>query len=80
MKDVHVDRVPAPIGPTEELSAPGLPPLLTVRQVADYFQVNVRTIWRWVEDGMLPALKLATQVRFRREDVVGFPSPRDGGS
>lgn len=43
--------------------------LLKVGQLADYLQVRRPTIYRWIRDHGLPALKVGTRWRFRQEDI-----------
>lgn len=38
--------------------------LLTVRQVARYFQVTERTIHRWERDGVIRAIRIGGTLRF----------------
>lgn len=40
--------------------------LLTPEEVADYLRVNRFTIYRWVSEKKLPAIKVGNQLRFRR--------------
>ncbi|MBL9045965.1 MAG: helix-turn-helix domain-containing protein [Tabrizicola sp.] len=44
--------------------------LLTAPEVADYFNVNVSTVWRWLKAGTLPApVKIAGATRWRLHDI-----------
>ena len=43
--------------------------LLRPDEVAEYFQVTRKTIYHWVNINILPAVKIRTRLRFRREDV-----------
>jgi excisionase family DNA binding protein len=47
------------------------PDFLTVKQVAKYLQISVRSVWRWSSSGKLPRpIRLsATCHRWRRSDV-----------
>jgi excisionase family DNA binding protein len=57
----------------------GLPPLLTADEVADYLKVKRRTVYDWVGQGILPAQTVGRRLlRFRRQDVLQFPSDPDG--
>jgi excisionase family DNA binding protein len=49
--------------------AEGTPELLTVPQVADRFQVTAQTIRNWIDQGVLPALRVGRAIRVRGEDV-----------
>jgi len=43
--------------------------LLTVPQVAEEFQVTAQTIRNWIDQGVLPALRVGRAFRVRGEDV-----------
>jgi excisionase family DNA binding protein len=43
--------------------------LLTVPQVAEQFQVTAQTVRNWIDQGVLPALRVGRAFRVRREDV-----------
>ena len=51
---------------------------LTAEQVIDYLQVDVRTVYRLIKDGRLPAVRVGRQWRFRKHDIdawlAGQPS------
>ncbi len=46
--------------------------LLTVREVADYLRVSRVTVWRWCQQGFIPAFRLGRGWRIRRTDLVDF--------
>lgn len=39
---------------------------LTTDEVADYLRVSRRTVWRWCEDGTLPAFRFGRIWRIQR--------------
>jgi excisionase family DNA binding protein len=43
--------------------------LLTVPQVAEEFQVTAQTIWNWIDQGVLPAVRVGRAFRIARDDV-----------
>jgi excisionase family DNA binding protein len=43
--------------------------LLTVPEVAEEFQVTAQTIRNWIDQGILPAVRVGRGYRMRREDV-----------
>jgi excisionase family DNA binding protein len=45
------------------------PPLLTVPQLAAEFQVTAQTIRNWIDQGVLPAVRVGRAFRIRRADV-----------
>ena len=56
--------------PTASAAEPPLTALLTVKQVAAYFQVSERTVRRWMASGLLKAVKVGPrQVRIRRAEL-----------
>jgi excisionase family DNA binding protein len=44
-------------------------PALTVRQVAEYLNVNEKTVYRLAQRGELPGFKVAGTWRFKRIDI-----------
>jgi excisionase family DNA binding protein len=57
-----------------------LPALLTLRQVAEWLQVDVRMVRKWIRAGALPALRISARItRIRPSDVERLgvtPAPR----
>lgn len=45
---------------------------LTVPQIADRWQVDERTIWRYLREGRLRSVKLGASRRILEDDVIGF--------
>jgi len=43
--------------------------ILTVREVAEYFKLSRTTVWRWCNEGKLPAFKVGRGWRIHRLDV-----------
>jgi excisionase family DNA binding protein len=54
--------------------------LLTRAEVAQLLSVSLRTVDRLRREGILPALKVFTTVRFREEDVRRFISGQQGAA
>lgn len=46
--------------------------LLTVREVADYLRVSRVTVWRWCQNGFIPAFRLGRGWRIRTVDLIEF--------
>lgn len=42
---------------------------LTTEEVLDYLQVNVRTVYRLIKAGRIPAVRVGRQWRFRKQDI-----------
>jgi excisionase family DNA binding protein len=43
--------------------------ILTVQEVADYLKISRTTVWRWCNDGKLPAFKIGRGWRLHRSSV-----------
>jgi excisionase family DNA binding protein len=56
------------------------PPLLTVPQVAKAFQVTAQTIRNWIDQGVLPAVRVGRAFRIRRADVDALLDRADSES
>lgn len=41
----------------------------TIKEAAEYLQVHIETVRRWVKEGKLKAYKAETIVRFKKEDL-----------
>ncbi len=50
--------------------------LLTVEEVADQLRVNKRTILRWINSGLLVAIKLEKEYRVAKSDFEEFKRRR----
>lgn len=44
-------------------------PLLTTEEVLDYLNLNLKTVYRLVKAGKLPAVRVGRQWRFRKRDI-----------
>ena len=42
---------------------------LTTDEVLEYLQVNLRTVYRLIKAGKIPAVRVGRQWRFRRSDI-----------
>ena len=56
-------RAPAPSAP---------PPLLTIDAVAERFDVDPRTVRRWIEQGDLTVVRVGSVVRITSDDLDRF--------
>ena len=43
--------------------------LLTTHEVIDYLRIDLRTLYRQIRDGRIPAMRVGRQWRFRRADL-----------
>ena len=46
--------------------------LLTVEEVAEHFRVSTKTIYFWVQKGLLKSSRVGGVRRFRKKDVEDF--------
>lgn len=61
--------------------------ILTIREAADYLQVNERTLYRLANKGGVPAFRVASAWRFRKRDIDNWiteqsqtPPPKDAAN
>jgi excisionase family DNA binding protein len=55
---------------------------LTTEEVLEYLQVNLRTVYRLIKAGKIPAVRVGRQWRFRKRDIdvwLDSQRPRGGG-
>jgi excisionase family DNA binding protein len=56
---------------------------LTTEEVLEYLQVNLRTVYRLIKAGKIPAVRVGRQWRFRKRDIDAWldsqRGPRGGG-
>lgn len=48
----------------------------STRQIADMLGVNIITVRRWVDKGILPAIKLERVLRIKKDDFNNFIEKR----
>src|SRR4030081_3190706 len=56
---------------------------LTTEEVLEYLQVNLRTVYRLIRAGKIPAVRVGRQWRFRKRDIDAWldsQRPRGGGA
>ena len=51
-------------------------PLLTVDEAAAYCRVSKSTIQKWRRDGLIPCVRMFSDIRFRRSDLNKFIESR----
>ena len=44
--------------------------VLTVKEVGEILQVNPSTVYKLVKEGRIPAFRIGTEWRFRKEGIV----------
>src|SRR5687767_1050555 len=56
---------------------------LTTEEVLEYLQVNLRTVYRLIKAGKIPAVRVGRQWRFRKRDIDAWldsQRPRGAGA
>lgn len=53
---------------------------LTTEEVLDYLQVNLRTVYRLIKAGKIPAVRVGRQWRFRKTDIDAWLETQRPGS
>lgn len=53
---------------------------LTTEEVLDYLQVNLRTVYRLIKGGKIPAVRVGRQWRFRKADIDSWLESQRPGS
>lgn len=44
----------------------------TCEEVAEMYKVAVKTVWKWIRDGKLKAIRIDRYYRVRQEDIDAF--------
>jgi len=53
---------------------------LTTEEVLDYLQVNLRTVYRLIKAGKIPAVRVGRQWRFRKSDIDAWLESQQAGA
>ena len=53
---------------------------LTTEEVLDYLQVNLRTVYRLIKAGKIPAVRVGRQWRFRKSDIDAWLESQQAAS
>ncbi|MCA1583359.1 MAG: helix-turn-helix domain-containing protein [Acidobacteria bacterium] len=62
------------------INVPNDETFLTTEEVLEYLQVNLRTVYRLIKAGKIPAVRVGRQWRFRKRDIdIWLDSPRPRG-
>ena len=54
--------------------------MLTPPEVAEYFKVPLKTVWRWFRNGTLPAVKVGRYWRIRRDTLSSFIEAKENAA
>ena len=50
--------------------------LLTVKEVAIHLRLSRVTVWRWCQQGVIPAVRVGRNWRIRRDDLLHLSQPQ----
>ncbi len=50
--------------------------LMSVKELADYLQVNISTVYLWSQRGQIPAMKVGNMWRYRRSEIEEWLNQR----
>ena len=56
--------------PAGQSSPAGLSAMLTARDLEGWLQISVKTVYRYVQLGLIPYVKIQSNVRFRRDEIL----------
>jgi excisionase family DNA binding protein len=46
--------------------------LITLKELSKYLKISRPTLYKMVENGKIPALKIANQWRFKKDDITNW--------
>ena len=49
---------------------------MNIKEVAECLRIHPNTVYRWCRSGDLPAIRLGTTIRIKREDLESFLSTK----
>ena len=52
--------------------------LLTIEEIADYLRVKKRTVYEWLKQGKIPAIKTVGQWRFKKKQIDAWLDNQQG--
>ncbi len=50
--------------------------LMSVKETAEYLNVNISTIYMWSQKGQMPAMKMGKMWRYRRSEIDAWLNER----
>jgi excisionase family DNA binding protein len=62
------------------LNVPADKVFLTTEEVLEYLQINLRTVYRLIKAGKIPAVRVGRQWRFRKSDIDAWLDSQRSGS
>jgi len=65
--NVPKKRNPQPAGATPADAE--FPEVMTARQAADYLQINIQVLYRYIRDGLIPVARVGKTVRLKKSVI-----------
>jgi PTS system nitrogen regulatory IIA component len=50
--------------------------LMSVKELAEYLNVNISTVYMWSQHGQIPAMKIGKMWRYRRSEIDNWLNQR----
>ncbi|WP_099204617.1 helix-turn-helix domain-containing protein [Scatolibacter rhodanostii] len=50
--------------------------LYTCDEIAERYSVPIVTVWRWIREKKLPAMKIGKKYQVRQDDILQFENER----
>jgi PTS system nitrogen regulatory IIA component len=50
--------------------------LMSVKEMAEYLNVNISTVYMWSQKGQMPAMKMGKMWRYRRSEIDAWLNER----
>jgi PTS system nitrogen regulatory IIA component len=51
-------------------------PLMGVKEIAEYLNVHISSVYMWSQKGQIPAIKMGTLWRYRRSEIDDWLNER----
>jgi predicted DNA-binding transcriptional regulator AlpA len=62
---------------TPEAFFPHMPDVLTARELETFLKIDVKTIYSYVQRGLIPYVRIQSNVRFLRHQVLAWLAERN---
>jgi len=63
--------VPASVTPSQPSSRP-YDPYLTAKELEAWLKIDVKTIYSYVQKGLIPYVRIQSSIRFRRAEILDW--------
>jgi len=70
--EISMDRHPQPATSFGHTNPVELPELLTARELEAFLRIDVKTIYGYVQRGLIPYVRIQTNLRFPKREVLAW--------